>query len=96
MNTKHTPGPWENVGTTVFALTPDKGRHAVNRFFAGVQSAGQEHEATVSECMANARLMAASPNLVAALQTAESILRAHGHPIDPAITAALEKAIGAV
>ena len=95
MNTTHTPGPWEYAGTTVFALTTDKGRHAVNRFFAGVQSAGQEHEATVSECMSNARLIAAAPDLLSALQ---GVLRVADRKTDEfdAARAAIAKAVGAV
>lgn len=41
---------------------------------------------------ANARLIAAAPELLEALLTAEALLYAHRKPIDPAITAALVKA----
>ena len=58
---------------------------------------------TIADCMGNgsaaqwkvnAALIAAAPDLLAALRTAEAILYAHGKPIDPAITAAIAKATG--
>lgn len=57
---KHTPGPWDRVGTLVYALNED----GFNRFCALVQDA---HTAK-QELEANARLIAAAPELLEALE----------------------------
>ena len=64
---KHTPGPWLLSGRTVYALN-DKG---TNRFSALVQDA----HAPAYELNANARLIAAAPEL---LEFAEEWLRIQG------------------
>lgn len=60
MSTKHTPGPWMIAGKTVYALNED----GYNRFSALVQDAHTKE----SELVANARLIAAAPELLEALQ----------------------------
>ena len=89
---KHTPGPWlvETAPHGAFDIIKDPndlGRYMV---IAGRGS----HEVRADEMHANARLMAAAPDLLAALKTAEAILYAHDKPVDPAITAAIAKAVG--
>lgn len=61
----HTPGPWliTDSGTFVYALN---GRGS-NRFWLSVSAAGPDH-ATQAEREANARLIAAAPELLEALQ----------------------------
>lgn len=60
---KHTPGPWLVVGCTVYALHGEQPR---NRFTALVQS-GRRDDASWEEQIATAHLMAAAPELLAAL-----------------------------
>ena len=64
----HTPGPWLKEGHTVYALTENARGQACNRFSLFVQSARQEHEAQGSELDANARLAAAAPELLEAVE----------------------------
>lgn len=67
---KHTPGPWEVQQSTVYALEDDvpssrfRSRKR-NRFFASVQG---YPSTSISELIANARLMATAPELLAACQ----------------------------
>ena len=56
----YTPGPWKIIGRTVYALN----ERGFNRFTARVEDA---HTAS-SERVANARLMAAAPEMLEALQ----------------------------
>jgi hypothetical protein len=67
---KHTPGPWHCALTTVFAL---HGHEPRNRFSAIVQ-AGRREDADWPELLANARLMAASPELY---EVVGKLLEAH-------------------
>ena len=60
MTTAHTPGEWLKVGTTVYALN----ERGVNRFFCSVQDA----HTPAAELEANARLIAAAPDLLEALK----------------------------
>ena len=57
---KHTPGPWLNMGNFVYALNAD----GENIFSAYVQDAHTAH----SQLHANAILMAAAPDLLEALE----------------------------
>jgi hypothetical protein len=83
MNTKHTPGPWRELVTRIDDAN-------------GYQLCHLDlHGKSEAERDANRRLIAAAPALLSALQTAEACLHGHGKPIDPAITAALELAVGA-
>lgn len=63
MTPKHTPGPWEHRGLTMIS-----GRNVDGCMFtlANVTPAGDLHNA--AECAANARLIAAAPELLAALR----------------------------
>lgn len=63
---KHTPGPWMVEGCTVYALNDD----GYNRFSALVQDA----HTPVDELEANARLIAAAPELLSLLKEARSTL----------------------
>lgn len=70
---KHTPGPWSRVGTFVHALSDD----GANQFCALVQDA---HTPT-QVLEANARLIAAAPELLEALQqTLAQCLAWQGEP----------------
>ncbi|MHC3750731.1 hypothetical protein ACYKDZ_17825 [Stutzerimonas stutzeri] len=60
--TKHTPGPWLVEGRTVYALNDD----GYNRFSALVQDAHTPGD----ELEANARLIAAAPDLLEAAELA--------------------------
>ena len=72
MNTQHTPGPWE-VGaapTSVYApVTPDS-----YVYIASASSRGSNDEETDQ---ANARLIAAAPELLAALR---ALVKQHDRP----------------
>jgi hypothetical protein len=57
----HTPGPWMLEDLTVFALND----HFCNRFYAQVQ---RGHGLNPGELEANARLMLAAPDMLAALK----------------------------
>ena len=62
MNTKHTPGPWKHQGVAAYAngatIAVATGLHSI----ATIQERLAEQEA-------NAKLIAAAPELLAALQT---------------------------
>lgn len=58
MTTKHTPGPWYTMGAGVYTGS-DNLAHIATAHFYGVPG----------DPMANARLIAAAPDLLAALQT---------------------------
>ena len=60
MSAKHTPGPWHRIDRTVYALNDQQ----INRFWAVVQDAHTPDD----ELLANARLIAAAPDLLAALK----------------------------
>lgn len=69
---KHTPAPWliaPEDKTFVYALGPGE----TNRFHAHLQAAGPERVSR-EELVANARLIATAPELLAALEDAEAIL----------------------
>lgn len=74
---KGTPGPWYATGATVYALNED----GFNRFSALVQDPRTE----VAELKANARLMSASPKMLAALGVVHLWINAHSHGPDAAI-----------
>lgn len=70
MTTQHTPGPWQPFTRYVTA----KGRFLAKAFEANDAteqpgfSAGQEPQQSQTEAAANARLIAAAPELLAALE----------------------------
>lgn len=69
MSTKYTPAPWQVEGTTVYALEHygwKKGEEQFcNRFTASVQRGQKENK---DELLANAKLIAAAPEILEALQ----------------------------
>jgi hypothetical protein len=67
MSTQHTPGPWNPYfDETYGVLGPDKGRVAICMNLKGSHGlAGRRHG---NEVAANARLIAASPDLLEALK----------------------------
>ena len=83
MSTQHTPGPWEQIGSTVFAVDETG---TVNRFSVSVQGGyvcrtkGRPTADSTSEdeLLANARLIAAAPNLLEALCGAMDLIDSFG------------------
>lgn len=80
MSAKHTPGPWLRKGVLVFSLTPYTGNSeylrkklpdGVNRFSAYVSN--DNSAATDEEIDSNAQLIAAAPDLLAALKGVVSV-----------------------
>lgn len=83
----HTPGPWEYhpapYGWDVWANTPEKFR----QWIAPVTRLASPHKAIFDgsievdgeTCAANARLIAAAPDMLAALRSAERVLTDHGY-----------------
>lgn len=96
---KHTPGPWLVEGRTVYALIHSGWKKGVqqfkNRFYASVQL---DHEAPDVEAEANARLIAAAPELFYALRQIISDFPARRDWLDPDLEriarAAIAKAEG--
>lgn len=72
----HTPGPWllSDGGRTVYALT----QYGFNRFWLSIDSCGRptHDEAGPEECRANARLIAAAPELLEALRGLSEVIDA--------------------
>ena len=93
-----TPGPWRLDGSSsIYALNLE----GPNRFYANVQSgwstAGR-NRTSEAELAANAHLIAAAPELLEALEKAESLFDhtfAMGGTIHKQIKAAIAKARGA-
>ena len=56
---KHTPGPWRR-GAITQTITAQNGK----RLVADCRGNGSQHPATEDECEANARLIAAAPELL--------------------------------
>lgn len=83
MNTKHTPGPWTAGDTYVTALN----KYGTNRFACSleggyaVDSVGYDRKykerTSDEELKANARLIAAAPELLAALRAAVTAADSH-------------------
>ena len=71
MTTKHTPGPW-----TILSGTYENGKQfkvvGDESFYAMV--GGDKQSMTSGETLANARLVAAAPDLLAALEKAHGLL----------------------
>lgn len=83
----HTPGPW-------FADSSFVGSHSIDRFFIKCNS--KDLPNGIAEAEANARLIAAAPELLAALKVCESVLRIQGYANAADIAqAAIAKATGA-
>jgi hypothetical protein len=84
MKAKHTPAPWLIEGNTVYALTHDGWRKGVemmkNRFSASISI---DRDFDEKELQSNARLIAAAPELLEALQLIASCeVRVKGDVID--------------
>lgn len=90
---KHTPGPWLTEGNFVYALNGE-GKYAVNRFSASIQPGytTDETRTKIAEMEANARLIAAAPDLLAALQALYSNGCLISFPGDSAEDVAINKA----
>ena len=74
----HTPGPWKCGGDEPFVYALNA--HGSNRFFAAVNAGWTSGEAIEgrtehAELLANARLIAAAPDLLAALEELDERLR---------------------
>jgi hypothetical protein len=96
---KHTPGPWLRIGTTVYALMHAGWKRGVeqfkNRFTVQVQ---RDRECSEEEAEANARLIAAAPELLEALKVARQFVHDGSFQIGwniDRIDAAIAKATGA-
>lgn len=74
MNTaaKHTPGPWEAVGFTIEAEC--NGIVVADVRGPDRRARGKEWREDMDYCQGNARLIAAAPELLAALQLAEAFM----------------------
>lgn len=83
MSTAHTPGPW-------FYDDSNKSRLIINSEWAAIASIPYLD----AEAVANARLIAAAPNLLAALEHAVETLSAEGFDVSM-LRAAITKATGA-
>ena len=63
---KHTPGPWEaHLDEAYFVTGPDRGRVAIMTHLKGAHGLGGRRSG--DESAANARLIAAAPDLLEAL-----------------------------
>ena len=86
---QHTPGPWTNSNGTIMAPA-GKVAEAGNPGYDGF-AAESEHEA-----IANARLIAAAPDLLAALTHAEVMLSIMADPADASSVAVRDAARAAI
>ena len=74
----HTPGPW-NVGRGEFTTTESGIVFTrINGPKMGIVATAYAHDRNIDECEANARLIAAAPELLEALQTLKKELWAAG------------------
>jgi hypothetical protein len=94
MKTEHTPGPWGNQGLCVFA-----GSNSPSGWKPVAEVAGDENNWSDPRPIANARLIAAAPELLAALKDASvelalSIAWADEPP--PEMVAAAKRASAAI
>lgn len=94
MTQKHTPGPWvADLGEAFHIREQDGGRVAQLVFTAGRY--GMKGRRNGDEVAANARLIAAAPELLAALKMAQLWLDIDGRYDMQTINAAIAKAEGA-
>ena len=92
METKHTPGPWEFSDTHVYVLNDE-----FDEVICRVD--GKEDFRVTGDpkrAAANAQLLAAAPEMLAALEEVSQLLPCAGrlHPMD--LTALMFKVIGAI
>jgi hypothetical protein len=75
---QHTPGPWRRDGLTTYALN----EHGWNRFSAQVQ----DPHTPLEELLANARLIAAAPEMLEALELVKAAILNEGGLNDGVVT----------
>jgi hypothetical protein len=104
---KHTPGPWINVGPgcnssgsdvyTTAAMPRDRMIGYSESWICTTNPNGQwcSYRDPVEQ-MANARLIAAAPELLTSLKALIGLVRDGFHPEDPSVCRALREAQGAV
>ena len=88
MKTKHTPGPCKVVESTPNTVVTKNGRISVNWSYNA--DGGQRIVQRIAEVEANARLIAAAPEMYEALKAARAILQATGEWQDPIIREQVE------
>lgn len=99
MKTTHTPGPWGiwgEEGTRDIPVGPDNGGLAVAQIIMTTAS-GMMNEASAERGMANARLIAAAPDLLEALRSVLLLIPGidyFTHPTYISARAAIAKAEG--
>jgi len=76
MSDKHTPGPWRIIGR--WLVVPEHGVSIADTYHA---------DRDTEECSANAALIAAAPELLAALKEMREANKGHGYfgPAHPAV-----------
>lgn len=101
MNT-HTPGPWEIVqmehGIVVRTESPKKTKYNASRY-AAIGGFDRSDPEQFAEALANARLIAAAPDLLGSLETILDCYNCQGTLLDEQIAnacAAIAKAVGDV
>lgn len=90
---KHTPGPWTVSYQTPFLVVDSA--HVVIASASGVSSGGASDVSGFEQAKANARLIAAAPELLAALKRAASWIKseAEGNDEMPLVFVVAEAAI---
>lgn len=88
---KHTPGPWSYQPDTTFSLLGDQRIAAVNKISPAIVFGGLGEETKANAC-----LIVASPDLLAACEEAFVALpmTKHHEPINEQLKAAIRKASG--
>lgn len=95
MTTKHTPGPWARDTGSGFGcdVRAENGRKVAATW--GINNGDPNRPAYRAECDANARLIAAAPELLAALEMALVYVDGEGTPEQyEQVVAAIAKAKG--
>jgi hypothetical protein len=94
---KHTPGPWEVTdlrhGIIVRTESPNKTKFGASRY-AAIGGFERSNPDQLAEALANARLIAAAPELLGALKWLAACVKTPGPHMDA--FAALEKAQAAI
>ena len=97
METKHTPGPWKATKLVNNFINIEHSQRNVKGAITLALCRVQARQTWKNEAEANARLIAAAPDLLEALQEAKHMFAGEypGHPTTERIFAAIEKATGA-
>jgi hypothetical protein len=82
MNTQHTPGPWEPHGCTVSTLTRWENGNKLGGGIVAVSYDPFIDEIPSDEQEANARLIAAAPDLLAACEACANTIRSLSEDYD--------------